>query len=166
VRGARVGLVLVILAIGALVLIVPQLLGPTLATPLWFRVLVTIGLLLPLGILMGFPLPLGIRALEGGRAVLIPWAWGLNGAASVLASVLAVALGMYAGFTVATLAGAACYGLALLAAGRLPATTKAPLPPAPPSGAAPLAPPTPAPSPEPRGTAGGPPISGPPPGSP
>ena len=68
---------------------------------------------------MGFPLPLGIRALASGRQVLIPWAWGMNGATSVLASVLGVAIGMYAGFTVALLAGAAFYALALFTAGKL-----------------------------------------------
>jgi spermidine synthase len=120
VRGVRVAIVMLIVGIGALIAVVPQLLASTLAMELWFRVGVTVGLVFPLGILMGFPLPLGIRALGRGRAALIPWAWGMNGATSVLASVLGVAIGIYAGFTVALLAGAAFYGLALYAAARLP----------------------------------------------
>jgi hypothetical protein len=43
----------------------------------------------------------------------------LNGAASVLASVLAVATGMYAGFTISILLGAACYGVSLATVGKL-----------------------------------------------
>ena len=77
---------------------------------------------------MGFPLPLGIRALAGGREALIPWAWGMNGATSVLASVLGVAIGMYAGFTVALLVGAAFYALALLTCGRLVPSAVGPVP--------------------------------------
>ena len=39
----------------------------------------------------------------------MPWAWGINGIASVLASVLAVAEAINWGFTVATLLAFACY---------------------------------------------------------
>jgi hypothetical protein len=122
VSGARVALALIIVASAALVIVVPQVISLTLARPLWFRILVTVALLFPLGILMGFPLPLGVRALDRGRAALIPWAWGMNGASSVLASVLAVAIGIYAGFTIAIIAGAAFYALALFTVGRLPGT--------------------------------------------
>ena len=73
-----------------------------------------------MGVLLGFPLPLGVRALAGRRG-LVPWAWGMNGATSVLASVLGVAIGMYAGFRVTALLGGACYLLCLLLAGRLEA---------------------------------------------
>jgi hypothetical protein len=45
----------------------------------------------------------------------------------VLASVLGVAIGIYAGFTIAILLGAAFYSLALFTAGRLPGA----VPPAP-----------------------------------
>jgi spermidine synthase len=119
VLGARVGLVLLIAGIAALTWLVPDLLQNTLAEPLEVRILWTVSLLGPLGILMGFPFPLGIRALEPRRPALVPWAWGMNGATSVLASVLAVALGMYAGFTVALLAGAAAYAVCVITAGRL-----------------------------------------------
>jgi hypothetical protein len=128
VRGARIALGLVILAIGALVLIVPQLLAPTLGAPLPVRVMITVATLFPLGLLMGFPMPLGIRALAKSREVLVPWAWGMNGATSVLASILGVAIGIYAGFTVAILVGAAFYGLALLTAGKLLQGNVAPAP--------------------------------------
>jgi len=113
VRGARIALVGILIFIALLGTVVPGILHETLTWPLWMRILMTASLLGPLGILLGFPLPLGVRALgEGGRS-LVPWAWGMNGATSVLASVLGVAIGMYAGFTMSTVVAGACYLVAL-----------------------------------------------------
>jgi spermidine synthase len=69
--------------------------------------------LAPLGLLMGMPMPTGIRLLAAHSPGLVPWAWGVNGAASVLGSVGAVALAMMAGFNATLLTGAAFYLLAL-----------------------------------------------------
>jgi hypothetical protein len=74
---------------------------------------------------MGMPFPKGIEWLERAspeRASLdlIPWAWGVNGAVSVVASVLAALVALSAGFTVVLVAGAACYGVAAILVG-LPA---------------------------------------------
>ncbi|MEK6680890.1 MAG: hypothetical protein AABY79_02880 [Nitrospirota bacterium] len=74
------------------------------------RVLITVILLLPLGFLLGIPFPSGIRALkQENKESLIPWMWGINGAASVLGSALAVAIAIKIGFTAAGLTGAGCY---------------------------------------------------------
>ncbi|MBI3354384.1 MAG: hypothetical protein HY034_05810 [Nitrospirae bacterium] len=74
------------------------------------RVLITVILLLPLGFLLGIPFPSGIRALkQENKESLIPWMWGINGAASVLGSALAVAIAIKIGFTAAGLIGAGCY---------------------------------------------------------
>jgi hypothetical protein len=54
----------------------------------------------PLGYLMGFVMPLALARLSRGARWLIPWAWGINGFASVLAVPLATALGMTWGFNV------------------------------------------------------------------
>ena len=48
----------------------------------------------PLAFLMGFPMPSGLYRLNCAAPVLIPWAWGVNGFASVLAPPLAIALAM------------------------------------------------------------------------
>jgi hypothetical protein len=52
----------------------------------------------------------------------VAWAWGINGIASVLASVLAITVAIMLGFTVATLLALACYLVALAhaLAGRWP----------------------------------------------
>jgi len=118
--GLRLALVMVLLAIVAFGAFVPPVLQSTLAASLGTRLAITLALVTPLGLLLGFPLPLGVRALTGGRRALVPWAWGMNGATSVLASVLGVVIGMQAGFHTAALVGAGGYAVALLVSGSLP----------------------------------------------
>jgi hypothetical protein len=87
-----------------------------LGMPLPLRVAVSVGLLAPLGFLMGFPFPLGIRLLSAGHhGSAVPWAWAMNGYASVLSAVGAVILGITLGFDAALFFAAALY----LAAGVL-----------------------------------------------
>ena len=73
--------------------------------------------LAPLGLALGMPMPTGIRLLNQRAPELIPWAWGVNGAASVLGSVGAIALALLWGFDETLLVGAALYlaGLGCLA---------------------------------------------------
>ncbi len=78
------------------------------------RLAMAVVLTLPLGFAMGLPLPLGIRVLDRDAPHLIPWAWGLNGAVSVVGSSGALFIGMFFGFSTAMLVAAAAYGLALL----------------------------------------------------
>jgi len=52
----------------------------------------------PLAFVMGMPFPLGMAALQQNSPHLMPWAWGINGCASVLSAVLAVLLAMEIGF--------------------------------------------------------------------
>ena len=68
--------------------------------------------LLPFAFLMGMCFPTGVRMLDRGRKALIPWAYGVNGGASVLGSVLAVALAMKLGFTMVQWVSAGLYILA------------------------------------------------------
>jgi hypothetical protein len=82
------------------------------------RVALSVGLLAPPGLLMGMMLPTGIRLLSGRHDEIVPWAWGLNGAASVFGSVLAMVVAIHSGFTITLLAGGALYLLALVAGWR------------------------------------------------
>lgn len=77
--------------------------------PFWMRVILSFILVMPAGILMGIPFPLGISGLGGARPRLISWAWAVNGCFSVLAPVLATMLALSAGFQSVLLAGAASY---------------------------------------------------------
>jgi hypothetical protein len=100
-----------------LTLVYPMLLRglfhSALGLPLAARFAIGTVSLAPLGILMGMPFPKGIAWLERLSPDLIPWAWGVNGAVSVVASVLAALVALSAGFTMVLIAGAVCYGLSM-----------------------------------------------------
>jgi hypothetical protein len=83
------------------------------------RVLAAIAFLTPASFLMGMPFAKGMRLASRQADDLKPWLWGLNGAASVAASVLAVLLSILAGINFAFYLGIAGYLLTALAARRL-----------------------------------------------
>ena len=55
---------------------------------------------------MGIPLPAGVRLLSARQPSLVPWAWGMNGALSVMGATLAVFIAMNWGFSVTLATGA------------------------------------------------------------
>ena len=71
-------------------------------------------LLLAMGFFLGLPFPLGMKTAEQRSPELMPWLWGLNGAASVLCSVGAAAVALSAGIGATYWCGVACYVVALL----------------------------------------------------
>ena len=77
------------------------------------RVLVSVALLTPLGLVLGTAMPTGLTRLAGLHPGAVPWAWAVNGVASVLASVAAVAIAITWGFSAVMLAATACYLVAL-----------------------------------------------------
>jgi SAM-dependent methyltransferase len=79
------------------------------------RVVLCLGLLAPGSFFMGMPFPLKVQSLEGADSMLVPWAWVVNGLASVAGSVLAIGLTMMLGFRGALLIAAALYVVALAA---------------------------------------------------
>jgi predicted membrane-bound spermidine synthase len=95
----------------------PPLVTATLEWPAAARVVLSSLLLAPCGFLMGMPFPLLMSRLEQGRRERIPWAWGVNGFASVVGTIGAVVLGMTAGYTAVLVAGVACYLATALAVG-------------------------------------------------
>jgi hypothetical protein len=91
-----------------------QLLLPA---PFAVRVLVGATAIAPLGMLMGVMFPRGVAYLEQRAPQLVPWAWAINGTASVISAVLAALLALAFGFSMVLLIGAIGYGLAALLAG-------------------------------------------------
>jgi hypothetical protein len=85
------------------------------------RIAVTAVLLAVPGVLMGMPFPLGLSLASRTSTEIVPWAWGINGAASVLGSILVIFVAMGLGFGVAIGAAAGLYVIALLLAGSLAA---------------------------------------------
>lgn len=125
-RDPRQGLRLVIPALAMLVLayvfLLPPVFGATLGWSLPVRIAFAVVLLAPLGLLMGMPFPLGIRLVTRTNPPLVPWAWGVNGCASVLGSILAVMLAQSIGFALVMVLAVAVYlvGLAAVMALRTP----------------------------------------------
>jgi SAM-dependent methyltransferase len=100
------------LLIALLSLFLPPVFDAALGLPLAARVALTAALLTPLGIILGLPFPLAIRALAlGGNSERIPWMWALNGTASVLGASAAVLGAMLYGLSLVLLAAVICYGL-------------------------------------------------------
>jgi MFS family permease len=89
------------------------------------RVLLTLGLIAPMGFVMGMCFPTGVRLLADRNEGLVAWAYGVNGAATVLGSVIAVWLAIGVGF-IATQWLASCLyvvaALLMLAMARASAT--------------------------------------------
>jgi SAM-dependent methyltransferase len=86
--------------------------GLSLGWPISLRVICLGAGLVPLGVLMGFPFPTGLEWLERANSNLIPWAWAVNGCASVIGAVLAAIASLSVGFSAVLLVGALFYGVA------------------------------------------------------
>jgi hypothetical protein len=94
---------------GALVLtatLLPSVLASTVTAGLPVRTLVVLAFAGPLSVLLGMCFPIGVRLID---QTVTAWAWGVNGAFSVLASIVAVAISMWAGIDVNFWIAAAIY---------------------------------------------------------
>ena len=72
-------------------------------------------LIAPLAFAMGLPFPLGLQALGARAAHLVPWAWGINGCATVVSAALATLIAIEFGFAVVILTALAFYIVAAMA---------------------------------------------------
>src|SRR5262249_32631516 len=92
-------LLLLIALVAGWLALAPQVFAGLLGAALWLRVAVSIALLLPLGLVLGGFFPLGIRLASREHAQLVPWAWAVNGCATVIGTLVAVMAGMTWSFT-------------------------------------------------------------------
>jgi hypothetical protein len=105
--------VAIILALGIVDLIAANLMFEALNwLPGYMKILTAILLLGPLAFSMGMPFPLALTAVGADAPDLIPWAWAVNGCASVIAAVLATLLAVHFGFAAVVLTALVLYGLA------------------------------------------------------
>ncbi len=102
------GSILVAYLVG-MVWILPALLQSTTGQERLVRIGISVLVIMPLGFLLGFAFPTGLRLVEAVDRQPTPWFWGINGATGVLASVLAVMFSMALGINVTMLLSAACY---------------------------------------------------------
>jgi hypothetical protein len=76
------------------------------------KIPIAIMLIAPLAFFMGMPFPLGLQKVSETESNLIPWAWAINGCASVISAVLATCLAISFGFTVVVIIATVLYGIA------------------------------------------------------
>jgi hypothetical protein len=88
------------------------------------RIAVAAATLVPIGMVLGIPMPAGIQLLTARAPQMVTWAWGINGALSVVGATMAIFIAMNWGFRTTLLSAALTYlvGLAaFLVATRRPA---------------------------------------------
>jgi hypothetical protein len=69
-------------------------------------------LLMPAGFFMGMAFPIAMKIGLARQPSMTPWLWGINGATSVTASVLAVMISSAWGISAAWWSGVVCYVVA------------------------------------------------------
>jgi hypothetical protein len=113
-------LIIAIVALGLAEAVVFAWTTPSIVTaPAAARFGVALLFIAPIAFLMGFPMAMALRRLGDASPALIPWAWGVNGFASVLGPPLAIAIAMTAGFRIAGTTALILYLAAALAYTRL-----------------------------------------------
>lgn len=115
-RGGPGALPLAVLAIAILstayVFGLPVLFAPLMALPDAARIALSLALIAPLALFMGMPFPLVLARLRVLAPDFVPWAWGINGCASVVSAILATLLTIGLGARAVVLIAAALYLLA------------------------------------------------------
>jgi SAM-dependent methyltransferase len=111
------------LAVGGIVavclvytLVLPALFVRTMAFDDLTRIALSLALIAPLAVFMGMPFPLGLKSLGESAPKFIPWAWGINGFASVISAAIATLLAISFGFTFVLLMALLLYAAAAILA--------------------------------------------------
>lgn len=96
---------------------ISSLVSALITAPMGTKVASSIAMVFPLGLLLGFFFPLGLRMVQAGHRAETPWMWSLNGIFGVLSSALAVLISIYLSIAMNFYLGAACYLTLLLSLG-------------------------------------------------
>lgn len=108
-----------VLAMAALVLLylayLPGLFHALIHLPDAVKIFLSVLFIAPLAMCMGVPFPTGMARLAETREASIPWAWALNGFASVTGAVLATLLAIHLGFAAVILMAVLTYVVAAAA---------------------------------------------------
>ena len=106
-------------AIAVLALVVTVVVTPLVTWAIPFsravRIAIAVATLVPIGVVLGVPMPAGIRLLSARAPEMLTWAWGINGALSVVGATLAIFVAMNWGFATTLMAASAVYLVGLLA---------------------------------------------------
>ena len=112
-RSRRQVLLMAVIAIAFFVVLyvvfLPAIFDWLISIAVWLKVMVTIILIAPLAFFMGMPFPLALGSLDKNAKFYIPWAWAINGCASVVSAVFATILAIHYGFTLVLLLAVLLY---------------------------------------------------------
>lgn len=103
-------------------LFLPEIFIFFMSSAITLKIPLTIALIAPLAFFMGMPFPLALAKLSEIAPAMIPWAWGVNGCASVVSAVLATLLAVSFGFNAVIVLALLLYGAAWIS---FPAKQKA-----------------------------------------
>jgi spermidine synthase len=108
-----------VIAMGAISLlylaILPSLFQSLIHLPDTSKIIISVALIAPLAMCMGVPYPTAMTRLADTAGQTIPWAWAINGFASVVGAVLATLLAIHLGFAVVIVLAVLIYGAACAA---------------------------------------------------
>ncbi|MBI5435639.1 MAG: SAM-dependent methyltransferase [Nitrosomonadales bacterium] len=108
-----------VVALGAMALlylaILPGLFQALIHLPDAAKIIISVALIAPLAICMGVPFPTAMMRLANASEEAIPWAWAINGFASVVGAVLATLLAIHLGFAAVILLAVLIYAVACVA---------------------------------------------------
>ena len=94
--------------------VIPPLLTLAIALPIAVKIFIALIVIAPLAFFMGMPFPLGMTRLANRAPEFVPWAWGINGCASVLSAILATMIAIHFGFHTVVILSVMLYILATL----------------------------------------------------
>lgn len=119
-RGITYAVVAIIIFGAVHILATDPLMSLMVNLPAVGKALIAVILTLPLGFFMGWMFPLGLRIVSTNAGPLVPWAWAINGFASVIAPPMALMFSMSLGFQSVLAIALVCYAAAGIASRLFP----------------------------------------------
>lgn len=101
----------VVASIGIILIsfITPLIVSNMITSPILDKIVVSVLLISPLGLLLGVCFPVGMRVVRYSRIGETPWYWALNGVFGVLCSAITVFISVYFGISTSLYIAAFCY---------------------------------------------------------
>jgi len=105
--------IFIVLILFAYSFLLTPILQQTVHLNMFLKLLIVFLITAPLAFCMGIPFPAGLSQIAKMDSPWIPWAWGVNGIASVISTALATIVSVEMGFTWVMLFAALAYCLPL-----------------------------------------------------
>lgn len=119
-RGVRLACVLVVVWTALLLIYMDSLMFATIGAPFALKCALVLAVIAPVSFFLGAPFPLGLSFFRGKASRFVPWAWGLNGAFSVLSTPLANLLSLKFGYTILSVLAIMLYFVVLVTVPAVP----------------------------------------------